>query len=411
MDVRRALFFLVFILLATATHAASFDCKKALAPAEKIICGSSDLSELDSKLSQAYQSVYDASGPVARKELLIDQRSWVRYVRVGCEDEECVAVAYQDRIDQLEDLAKDHTHDNQAENLKALDFKGLQLGQVLDDKKAHEAFQNLECDSKNSKQMAKLMESAEHPVVIWCEGKTTFENQDMDAVVELYGNRRLAEITMCYDTPYPLEGVNTTSVSEMEDRLIATYGQPKVLRTESRHQRVKYDPKDLVENGNPLDGGEDEWVFANGASIVLGSCLGHQKEPGGHIFSSESISFSIDRKVAAVTLPAHHAIPIILTKLTMESGNNLLWKPDELMTVMLYVGGKRTCTVGTPIPLVDDDRGSRYMTTMTCTDFVEIGYSPTASALATRIHVVRGSQLLGVGYIPASKAIAGLERP
>lgn len=411
MDVRRAVFFCAFILFGTAAHAASFDCKKALAPTEKIICGSSDLSELDSKLSQMYQKLYDASGPVARDKLLIGQRSWVRYVRVGCEDEECLTVAYEDRIDQLEDLAKDGLHDDQTKNLKTLDFKGLQFGQVLDDKKAHEAFQNLDCNSKYAKQMAKLMSSIEHQVVVWCEGKTTFESQKMDAVVELHGNRRLAEVTLCYDTPYPLEGVNTVPVSEMEDRLIATYGQPKILRTESRHQPVQYDPKDLSEDSNPLDGGSDEWVFANGASIVLGSCLGHQKEPGGHIFSSEGITFSSDRNVALVTLPAHHAIPIVLTRLSKESENNPLWKSDELMTVMLYAGGKRTCTVGKPIPSITDDRGSRYMTTMTCTDFVEIGYSPVVPAATTRIHVARGNQLLAVGYIPASKAIAGLESP
>jgi uncharacterized protein len=410
MDIRQLVLFCGFILIGTPVHAASFDCKKASTTTEKIICGSNDLSALDSKLSQIYQKVYDASDPNAKENLLIGQRSWVRYVRLVCEDEECITIAYEDRIDQLEDFAKGRFDDDHAKNLEALELKGLQFGQVLDDTKAHAAFANLECDSKNAKQMAKLMSSIEHQVVVWCEGKTTFEDQEMDAVIELHGSRRLSGINLCYDTPYPLEGVNSTPVNVMEDRLIATYGQPDILRTESRHQPVQYDPKDLLPNSNPLDGGEDQWIFADGASITLGSCLGHQKESGGHVFSSESISFNSDSRLTSITLPAHHAIPIILTKLSKDSGNNPVWKSDELMTVEVYAGGKRTCTVGQPIPSIIDDRGTRYMSTMTCTDFVEIGYSPVFPAATTRIHVIRDNEVLAVGYIPALTAVAGLER-
>jgi hypothetical protein len=213
---------------------------------------------------------------------------------------------------------------------------------------------------------------------------------------------------MCYDTPYPLEGVNSTSVDEMEDRLIATYGQPDVLRPESKRQPVQYDPKDLLP-GNPLNQGSDLWIFAHGASISMGWCAGHQKEPGGHIFDAESITFSDDSVRTSVTLPAHHPIPITWSKLPEGSGSVPSWRPDEVMTVMVYTGGERTCTVGNPVPSITDDRGTRYSSTMVCTDFIEIGYSPIAAGAPTRIHVLRNNQVLAVGYIPETQAVASLE--
>lgn len=410
MDIRQLILVCGFIFLGASARAASFDCTKSITRTEKIICQSGDLSDLDSKLSQLYEKAYRDSDSAAKENLLVRQRSWMRYVRPACGTEECIKMAYEDRIDQLEDIANHRLSNNRTRSATVLEFSGLEFGQVLSDSAARKVFSHLDCHSKYVKAEAKLMSSIEHQAVTWCEGKTRFEGQNMDAVVELHGNRRLAGIELCYDTPYPEEGVNSTSVSKMEDRLIALHGMPDVLRTESRHQPIQYDPKDLLEDSNPLDGGSDQWIFANDASINLGSCLGHQKEPGGHIFEAEEVSFTSLRRLASITLPAHHAIPIILTKIAGQISQGPLWKSDELMTVEMYAGGKRTCKVGQPIPLSRiDSRGTRYESTITCTDFVEIGYSPAVPADTTTIRVVKNSNVLAVGYIPKALAVARLE--
>lgn len=407
MDIRRWVIFCGFAILGTSAHAASFDCSKASSKSEKLICGSNELSNLDSKLAEKYQVAYAASGSVAQEKLVVAQRAWLGFVRLNCEDEECIAILYKARIDQLEGLAKSNANEGRAENRKPLDFEGLQLGQVLDDKRARDIFKGFACRPD------KTMSSIEHQSVATCSGQTIFEDQQMDADIELHGNHQLAGITLCYDTPFPEEDVNSASVSEMEDRLIAAYGKPDILRTESVHQSIRYDPKNLiglVGSSDQFDQGGDQWVFAHGATIIMEPCVGHQKVEGGHIFSGESISFNSDvRRSVGVTLPAHHAIPVVLTKLSNESGNAQLWKPDELMTVQLIIGGKRACAVEQPVSSPTDDGSTRYVTAMTCTDFVQIVDSAVISAVPTRVHIVRNGQVLAAGYIPTSKAIESLE--
>jgi uncharacterized protein len=407
MDIRQWAFFCVFIFLGASVHAASFDCKKALSKTEKIICGSDELSHLDSELANKYQMAYAASGQAAQEKLVMAQRAWLDFVRMNCEDEECIAIFYAARIDQLESLAKSGANEDSSESRKPLDFEGLPLGQVLDDKKARKVFKGFACHSD------KLMSSIEHQPVVTCEGQTTFEHQQMDADIELHGNHELAGIMLCYDTPYPEEGVNSTSVSDMEDRLIATYGKPDILRTESAHQPVKYDPKDLIGlpgSTDQFDQGGDQWVFAHSASVIMEPCAGHQKVDGGHIFSAEAISFNSDvRRGVLVTFPAHHSIPMVLTKLSDGSGSEQLWKPSELMTVELLTGGKRTCTVEQPVSSPADYGSARYTTAVTCTDFVQITDSAVMTTMPTRVHIIRGGKVLAVGYIPTSKAVAALE--
>jgi uncharacterized protein len=400
-------------LFGISLNAASFDCKKALDKTEKLICGNSELLSLDSKLEQAYQRAY-TSDPANQANLLIEQRDWLTFVRGDCGDdgsdavERCLRITYGARIDQLDALPGNHANDGHAVGSRMLNFMGIQLGEVLNDKQAHEVFRDFSCD----KQPDKLLSSIKHKRVISCRGKLLFENQPMDATIELYANRRVGQILLLYDTPYSEGGVNSTSVSDMENRLIAAYGQPDILRIESTHQPVQIDPKDLLEGSDIVatDQGDDQWAFAGGASIVMGPGGRYQKEQYGHIFNTESITFSSDRALVVVTLPAQHPIPVILTKVTPTSGSDLPWKANELMTIQLYPGGKRTCRVGALNAPTVGDHDANYTTTITCTDFVQVTNSVTSPPPVTIVSIVRDGSELAEGYIPVSTAVADIER-
>jgi uncharacterized protein len=291
--------FLFLLCVVSSAHAASFDCKKASTKTEKIICGNEPLSDLDSKLADVYAKAYAASGPVAKARMRAGQRTWLGFVSRNCDDAECITVAYQARIDQLEDVEKNTDVEGPIDKRGALEFEGLRLGEVLDDKKARRVLSGFSCRPD------KLLSSIEHERVVSCRGSTTFEKQKMDAILDLHGNHQLASVFLFYDTPYPEEGVISTSVSEMENRLIATYGQPEILRTESAHQPIKYDPKDLIGmpgSSEQFDYGDDQWVFSNGASIVLEPSAGHQKVEGG--------TFLVVRLLALIALRAWVFLPL-----------------------------------------------------------------------------------------------------
>jgi uncharacterized protein len=400
--------FVFLLCVGSSAHAAGFDCKKASTQTEKIICGNIPLSDLDSKLADVYAKTYEASNPAAKAKLRVGQRIWLGFVNGICGDAECITVAYQARIDQLEGVEKNIDVEGPTDKRGALEFEGLRLGQMLDDKKARKVISGFSCRPD------KLMSSIEHERVVSCSGRANFEKQEMDAILDLHGNHELASVFLCYDTPYPEEGVVSTSVSEMENRLIATYGQPEILRTESAHQPIKYGPKDLIGmpgSSEQYDYGGDQWVFANGASIILETCAGHQKVEGGHIFSGEAISFNSDARMGvSVTLPGHHPIPIVLTQLFYEPKQELPWKLNELVAVQLFAGGKRMCYVTPPTSSASADMGARYIATMTCTDFVEIGYSVEGPRVPTRVQIFKDGKKLAIGYIPASKAISSLEQ-
>ena len=102
----------IFLLSCAAitANAASFDCTKASSPTEKAICSSSDLSDLDSTMSQKYKNALLASqDPDALKA---NQRQWIVQTR-SCSSapegiEFCLRRMYQERITYLR-MAQENT--------------------------------------------------------------------------------------------------------------------------------------------------------------------------------------------------------------------------------------------------------------------------------------------------------------
>ena len=102
------------ILLSFTVHAVSFDCAKASAKVEKIICGDAELSKLDNELSVVYNaSLQDVQHAKVVKE---SQRTWLRDVRTSCSDATCLKRAYKIQLSLLKDpiittLGSMFTHD------------------------------------------------------------------------------------------------------------------------------------------------------------------------------------------------------------------------------------------------------------------------------------------------------------
>ena len=75
---------LVIFAFSSATHAASFDCKKAQSKMEKAICDNGKISKLDEELAENYQSAKGKLSAEAQKVFVAGQRSWVKFLSASC---------------------------------------------------------------------------------------------------------------------------------------------------------------------------------------------------------------------------------------------------------------------------------------------------------------------------------------
>ncbi|MBX3653760.1 MAG: hypothetical protein KF686_06210 [Ramlibacter sp.] len=75
----------------TAALAASFDCSKAAAPVEKLICGSATLNALDEESAKLYGRLMESSSGAERETYRAQQRDWLRNERNRCTAADCVA--------------------------------------------------------------------------------------------------------------------------------------------------------------------------------------------------------------------------------------------------------------------------------------------------------------------------------
>ena len=85
-----------WFVLAMPVQAASFDCGKADAKVEKLVCAHVGLSALDEKLAETYQVVLkQAPDPGALKQR---QKDWLEDLRHYCQTIQCLKGAYSTRI-------------------------------------------------------------------------------------------------------------------------------------------------------------------------------------------------------------------------------------------------------------------------------------------------------------------------
>lgn len=86
--------------LATVAEAQSFDCTKATARVEKMICEDDVLARLDTEMNDIYKQAMAKVSVRMKTTLRNEQRSWIRS-RNACPDRDCVMEYYNKRIDRL----------------------------------------------------------------------------------------------------------------------------------------------------------------------------------------------------------------------------------------------------------------------------------------------------------------------
>jgi len=87
-----------------APVAPSFDCRRARTASERMVCGSPRLAALDREMAALFAQANDRGTRREREELRESRDRFLAY-RNRCPDENCVAQAYVDRMDEIDDIA------------------------------------------------------------------------------------------------------------------------------------------------------------------------------------------------------------------------------------------------------------------------------------------------------------------
>lgn len=96
----KALVLLVAALASPWAGATSFDCSKAATFAEKTVCGSAVLGQLDDALTNNYRNMLTGNLGDGGKDLKREQKEWLRK-RNACKSETCLVAAYRSRVDEI----------------------------------------------------------------------------------------------------------------------------------------------------------------------------------------------------------------------------------------------------------------------------------------------------------------------
>ncbi|EAY9746564.1 hypothetical protein DLF27_05290 [Salmonella enterica subsp. enterica serovar Cubana] len=98
---KKTFLFLSLMACSTASYAASFDCSKANASYEKIICSDNVLNRMDEALSNNYLAVMNSNRSQKVKDLLKkDQIAWLNK-RNACSEYSCIRSLYEWRVDEI----------------------------------------------------------------------------------------------------------------------------------------------------------------------------------------------------------------------------------------------------------------------------------------------------------------------
>jgi uncharacterized protein YecT (DUF1311 family) len=132
MHVRTFLLGLAFVIAnatAAAAAAPSFDCKTSRHPNERLICRSTELSELDNRMVALYYDIISYLNSGDQEELRQSQQRWLKQ-RLDCsEDFFCTKRAYTERIERLTIvLGRVSDQGSQSRSQSVYSVGGLALG-------------------------------------------------------------------------------------------------------------------------------------------------------------------------------------------------------------------------------------------------------------------------------------------
>ena len=98
---RYGAFLLVTAFAAASVFGASYDCGEAKAPADKIVCENPMISRLDDALDTLYRETLAEASETDKKQLIDQQRHWLKHTRNVCRKEVCFKHAYWMRQAEL----------------------------------------------------------------------------------------------------------------------------------------------------------------------------------------------------------------------------------------------------------------------------------------------------------------------
>jgi uncharacterized protein len=107
--------------LSSFSQAASFDCAKAAAPIEKLICSDEATSKLDADLAAVYKAAMQKTDK--SDDLKLQQRAWLKEKRNLCKDAACMLQVYQARIAELIDLSTGAAAETNSEKVESANKK------------------------------------------------------------------------------------------------------------------------------------------------------------------------------------------------------------------------------------------------------------------------------------------------
>jgi S1-C subfamily serine protease/uncharacterized protein YecT (DUF1311 family) len=154
------------LLSAAAAAAPTFDCNTSRHPNERLICRSTELSELDNRMVALYNDIISYLNRGDQEELKQSQRRWLRE-RLKCDDDfTCTKDVYRERIERLAIvLGRVRDQSSPSGSQSAYSVDGLALGG-----KVH-------FDSKEYRKYG-CNPSDQFDGFIWCHYETT--NQDRE---------------------------------------------------------------------------------------------------------------------------------------------------------------------------------------------------------------------------------------
>ena len=105
----------------------TFPCTQAATPVEKAICGDSNLSKLDDRLSTAYAAALNtATAQDAKSRLVSSQQAWLDR-RNRCIDKRCLRRTYEERIQELQTVPPGPSAENHPAERHVAPLKGQTL--------------------------------------------------------------------------------------------------------------------------------------------------------------------------------------------------------------------------------------------------------------------------------------------
>lgn len=276
-----------------------------------------------------------------------------------------------------------------------IDVNGLMVGRDYDAQKMKHA--GLSCTHDKSLHLRP-------PQLFVCLGKVSFlgETYTADVDVEQRGGRRVIQTIMLFRNLNDFDGhAIGTSFEDLERKLVAFYGQPDVLRTESPLQPIQYKDSEL---DYPRNSGEDAWYLPGPVTIMFYESVSDVQPNNPFYIMAADIFFSAKKMGAQFDMPIKHPFPVVLR--APSDGSHTTWTSGDMLVMHelrdVHTYGMKCMITG--LPPAQNAKGE-YPATLTCVHgFHAIAVPTKQLGDHTHVFLYRGNDLVAEGYVNERKA-------